>query len=206
VEASILESKLKELQEESLSSEPRLKLTQAAVAPESSAWPIIMYPDPRLRAKARDIEAEDFVALPRLIQRMSIILMQSQGLGLAAPQIAVSQRVFLFRPDSEKLICAINPHLQLAGEPELAYEGCLSIGPTEFSVPRAPQATLRALDHTGGLYEMELEGLAARIAQHELDHLNGVLIPDHTTDKPSVEEIVAAQQEEGITFFNPDSI
>jgi peptide deformylase len=140
---------------------------------------IIHYPDPRLRKAAAPITRFD-EDLARLAERMFDLMRQDEGVGLAAPQVGLSLRLFVAnatgKPE-DALVC-VNPELHdLSGSAE-AEEGCLSIPGVRVKVRRAARCRLRASDAAGRWFERDVDGLLARVCQHELDHLNGVLILD----------------------------
>jgi peptide deformylase len=139
------------------------------------------YPDPALRVAATAIsEVDDEVR--GLVERMADIMRRSHGVGLAAPQIGVLQRVFVYRTGADDPVRAlINPELFLrSDETEVDTEGCLSLLGGEVTVPveRHERVVARGLDESGEPVEVAAEGLEARVIQHELDHLDGVLIID----------------------------
>src|SRR5439155_24782762 len=140
------------------------------------------YPDPVLRMKANDVEAFD-EDLSRLIDRLSSLLKDANGLGLAATQIGVLRRVVVFQPDPEEpAVALVNPRLADGSEEKIGdEEGCLSLQGVVIPVDRPERITVEASDPDGNDVKLELEGLPARVAQHELDHLDGVLILDRTT-------------------------
>jgi peptide deformylase len=153
---------------------------------------IRQYPDPALRMKAHVIE--DFDGdLDRLVQRMEQLLHDATGLGLAATQIGVLQRVFVFHADPEEEVTAlVNPRLAQGSEERIADdEGCLSLDGVVMPVERHERVTIEASDPQGNDVRLELEGLAARIVQHELDHLDGILILDRTTPDARREALAA---------------
>jgi peptide deformylase len=139
------------------------------------------YPDPALRVAATAIsEVDDDVR--GLVERMADIMRRSHGVGLAAPQIGVLRRVFVYRTGADDPVRAlINPELSVRSEEtEVDTEGCLSLLGGEVTVPveRHERVVARGLDEAGEPVEVEAEGLEARVIQHELDHLDGVLIID----------------------------
>jgi peptide deformylase len=139
------------------------------------------YPDPALRVAATAIsEVDDEVR--SLVERMADIMRRSHGVGLAAPQIGVLQRVFVYRTGADDPVRAlINPELSVrSDETEVDTEGCLSLLGGEVTVPveRHERVVARGLDESGEAVEVAAEGLEARVIQHELDHLDGVLIID----------------------------
>ena len=143
---------------------------------------IRQYPDAVLRMKARDVDAFDD-DLRRLIERLEHLLKVANGLGLAATQVGVLRRVFVFQPDPEKEPRAlVNPTVTDGSEERVSDdEGCLSLQGVVIPVERHERITIEAKDPEGNDIRLELEGLPARVAQHELDHLDGILILDRTT-------------------------
>jgi peptide deformylase len=113
---------------------------------------------------------------------MADIMRRSHGVGLAAPQIGVLQRVFVYRSGADEPVhVLINPELsETSDETESDTEGCLSLlgGEVTVSVDRHIRVVARGLDEAGAPIEVEAEGLEARVIQHELDHLDGILIID----------------------------
>jgi peptide deformylase len=143
---------------------------------------IRQYPDPVLRMQARNVETFDD-DLASLVERMEHLLRDANGIGLAATQVGVLRRVFLFLPDPEQPpLALVNPRLaETSDERAGDDEGCLSLQGVVVPVERHERVTIEATDPDGKEIRLELEGLPARIAQHELDHLDGVLILDRTT-------------------------
>jgi peptide deformylase len=147
---------------------------------------IIKYPDPRLRRKAAPIEEFDD-SVSALAQRMLELMHTGRGVGLAAPQVGISQRVIVCNPtgEPEDDLVLINPVLsELLGAVE-AEEGCLSVPEVLVKVRRGRKCRVDAYDVQGNPFAMEGEDLLARIWQHEVDHLDGRLIIDrmNETDK-----------------------
>ena len=155
----------------------REALRQAALAQ------IRQYPDPALRIRAREVEQFDD-DLAHLVERMLRLMSDANGVGLAANQVGVVRRVLVFQPDPESdPVAVINPVIAEQGEETLAdEEGCLSMQGVQVPVERATTVRLEGRDPQGGEVSLELSDLGARVAQHELDHLDGVLIIDRTTD------------------------
>jgi peptide deformylase len=143
---------------------------------------IRQYPDPVLRMKANEVESFD-EDLTRLTERLEHLLHDANGLGLAATQLGVLRRVFVFQPDPEEEPRAlINPRVAAQSDEKASDdEGCLSLQGVVIPVERHERITVEASDPQGHDVTLELEGLPARIAQHELDHLDGILIFDRTT-------------------------
>jgi len=141
---------------------------------------IRQYPDVALRMKAREVtEFDDLLA--QLVERMMTLMDDAQGVGLAATQVGVVQRLFVFSPDEHGSFAVVNPRIvDPSVETATDAEGCLSLQGVRVPVERATRITLAGVDPTGEEVRFELEGLAARVAQHEYDHLDGVLIIDRT--------------------------
>jgi peptide deformylase len=141
---------------------------------------IRQYPDVALRMRARDVTVFDEL-LVQLVERMADLMRDAQGVGLAATQIGVLQRVFVFAADEEPMRAVVNPQLTLdEGEKLVEEEGCLSLREVRVPVERATKVVLEGKDPNGDDVRYELDGLAARVVQHETDHLDGVLIIDRT--------------------------
>lgn len=152
------------------------------------------YPDPALRTPARPVdEVDDDVR--RLAERMAEVMEQAHGVGLAAPQIGVLRRVLVYRLSAEdEARVIVNPTLSdLSDETDVDTEGCLSLLGGELQVPveRSLRLVLEGLDGDGDEVRVEVEGFQARVLQHEVDHLDGVLI----IDRASKEDRRAAMRE-----------
>jgi peptide deformylase len=135
--------------------------------------------DPVLRATAVPVERFDGM-LKAEIERMGELMHDALGVGLAATQLGVLHRVLVYRAYSEDPLTAlVNPVLEWSSEElEAAEEGCLSLPGVHVEVERSLSVKVRAQDEEGKQIKVEAEGLAARVIQHEIDHLNGVLILD----------------------------
>ena len=142
------------------------------------------HPDPVLRMRAHEVDTFDEELL-RLVERMKLIMDGARGAGLAATQVGVLRRVFVFRPDEdEPPIAIVNPELVgQSEEREVDEEGCLSLQGVQVPVERRSSVVVRGQDPSGVNLQLELEDFPARVCQHELDHLDGVLIIDRTTDE-----------------------
>jgi peptide deformylase len=142
---------------------------------------IRQYPDPVLRMRANDVETFD-EELARLAERMTTLMHDAHGVGLAATQVGVLRRLFVFN-DGEQDHALVNPRIvESSSMVETDDEGCLSLGPIRVPVERSLEVTLEAQDLTGAPVRLELDCMPARVVQHELDHLDGVLIVQRTTD------------------------
>jgi peptide deformylase len=143
---------------------------------------IRQWPDPVLKLRAVEVKEVDD-DLRRLVARMGALMADANGLGLAGNQAGVLRRVFVFQIEGEdEPRAAVNPTIaEPSEELEAGDEGCLSLQGVLVPVERHARLTLEAQDGDGKPYRLELEGLAARVVQHELDHLDGVLILERTT-------------------------
>ncbi len=140
---------------------------------------IRQYGDPALRMRAQEVgEVDD--ELRRLAARMTELMHDAQGIGLAANQVGIVRRFFVCTLDGEDLT-VVNPVISNSGRAtEVDDEGCLSLGPVRVPVERSTEVTLEGTSLDGELLRFELEGMDARVVQHELDHLDGTLIVDRT--------------------------
>ena len=153
--------------------------------------------DPVLKSKATPVDRFDD-SLRRQVSRMAGIMGDAFGVGLAAPQLGISQRLLVYRvgPDAP-LVALANPELEWNSEDEeVLDEGCLSIPGITVDVERPVHVRVRALDEEGGTRLVEASGLEARVIQHEIDHLDGVLILDRTTREQRREAMRALRDAE----------
>jgi len=142
---------------------------------------IRQYGDPALRLKAHEVGDFDD-DLRRLVDRMIDLMHDAQGVGLAATQVGVLRRLFVFEPDSEGPRAIVNPVVVSRAElTESDEEGCLSLPGVRVPVERATKIVLEGKDPNGDDVRYELDTYGSRVVQHELDHLDGVLILDRTT-------------------------
>ncbi|HEU5207021.1 MAG TPA: peptide deformylase [Gaiellaceae bacterium] len=143
---------------------------------------IRQYGDTVLRMKAREVETFD-EDLDRLVERMTALMHEANGVGLAANQVGVLRRLFVFA-DGEEDRVIVNPVLtESSKDTEVDDEGCLSLRGVLVPVERPTSVTLEGVDTKGEPVRLELEPPASRVVQHELDHLDGVLIIDRTDDE-----------------------
>ncbi len=150
---------------------------------------IRQYGDVVLRMKANEVEDFDD-DLRRLVERMTALMHDAQGVGLAATQVGVLRRLFVFEPDDDGPRVIVNPVVvERSDETEPDEEGCLSLQGVRVPVDRATKLVLAGKDENGEDVRFELEGYGARVAQHELDHLDGVLIIDRTDDEHRKESL-----------------
>ena len=136
-----------------------------------------IYPDPVLRKISSPVLGINNI-VRHLIKKMSKIMYSRKGIGLAAPQVGTLERVII-ADIGEGLISMINPEILTEYGEDYIDEGCLSLPDTVVNVKRKQSVFVRYLDKNEKEKESELDGLTARVIQHEIDHLNGVLIIDH---------------------------
>jgi len=170
---------------------------------------IVIEPDPRfsrpsqrLRQKSTRIERIDD-ATRTLAADMFETMMAANGVGLAAPQVGILQRMVVihvpagseYEDDPEINLTLINPEIQRAGGQELGAEGCLSFPDLWGDVPRYTSVTLKAQDVDGTTHKIKARGFLARVIQHEIDHLDGVLFFDRMEDVASLHHTSEAKEE-----------
>jgi peptide deformylase len=138
--------------------------------------------DPVLRTRAREVDVFDD-ALRDEVTRMGELMVDAVGVGLAATQLGVLHRLLVYRVQQDSpVIALVNPEIEWRGDDEeIAEEGCLSLPAVLVDVERPIHVRVRGLDEYGEPVLIEATGLEARVIQHELDHLDGVLILDRTT-------------------------
>lgn len=142
---------------------------------------ILTHPSPALKQHAQDVEHFSDRELKSLVTAMARAMYHAPGVGLAATQVGVLKRVLVYDID-EGLVALCNPRIVSASEETtLSEEGCLSLPGIEVPVERAVSVTCEASDIDGDLVIIETDGLLARVLQHEIDHLDGVLIIDRAT-------------------------
>jgi peptide deformylase len=163
---------------------------------------IVTPPNPTLRRNAQKVRTFG-PGLQTLIDDMIETMRSAPGVGLAAPQVDVSQRVIVVEyadppedpeapPKPPKLYAVVNPEIvRNSDETTLANEACLSLPGFMGEVERHEWVTVKGLDRHGNEFKLKPKGFLARIFQHEIDHLNGVLFIDHATEIWRVEEMAA---------------
>ncbi len=139
--------------------------------------PVVKIPSPVLRQKAAEIKKIDS-KVDQLIDRMFKIMKMANGVGLAATQVGTLQRLFVMAPEGMKPVALINPVIIKSEGSYCGQEGCLSIPGLYGDVTRPDSVIIHAMDRKGRELEYELEGMPAKVAQHELDHLDGILFID----------------------------
>jgi peptide deformylase len=159
---------------------------------------IVTLPDPVLRRKARTVTRFD-AELQNLIDDMIETMREAPGVGLAAPQVGISDRLIVveYPEDDEqenspkKLYVVVNPEIKVVSEEtEMGIEGCLSIPNLHGEVERALAVTVKGQTRHGQPFKIKAKDWLARVFQHEIDHLNGVVFTDRATKvwRPSAEE------------------
>ncbi len=139
---------------------------------------IVKYGDPVLTLKANEV-TEFNLDIEKLVFEMHDAMIRDRGMGLAAPQVGVSLRVFIVGIDAEPLRVFINPKITAASEETSEYEeGCLSFPGLYFNVTRPAAVDIEAFDTRGKHFKLRADGILARVIQHENDHLDGILFID----------------------------
>src|SRR3954470_13356679 len=148
------------------------------------------YGDPVLKSRATPVDRFDD-ALRDQVSRMGAIIDDAIGVGRAAPQVGLSQRLLVYRVGHESpLIAVVNPEIEWTSKDEEALEeGCLSLPGVHVDVDRPIHVRVRAQDEQGEPRLIEASGLEARVLQHEIDHLNGTLILEHASREQRKEAI-----------------
>lgn len=146
----------------------------------AAAWAQIrQFGDPVLKEQSYIAEVDD--DLRKLVDRMIKIMHLADGVGLAAPQIGILRRVIVFQLDGVEHVL-LNPEVTWRSEAMIKdAEGCLSLASLATEVERAEKVSVEGEDMEGNHIKMDLEGMHARILQHEIDHLNGLMIIDRTS-------------------------
>jgi peptide deformylase len=143
--------------------------------------PILRYGAPELHQRAEAVHGAD-PDLPALVADLVETMKAAAGVGLAAPQVGVSKRVFVIDLSADQRACElvvlVNPEFVSREGLQLEEEGCLSVPGFQATVPRPASVTIRGLDHDGRQQTLTATGLLARALQHEMDHLDGVLFID----------------------------
>jgi peptide deformylase len=163
--------------------EQETQLDPETLARRAAAMSFIrQFGDPVLKSRAIEVDRFDD-GLRRQVSRMAGLMDDALGVGLAAPQLGISQRLLVYRvgPDAP-LVALVNPEIEWSSDDEEeGEEGCLSIVGVNVDVERPVHIRVRALDELGEPRVVEASGLEARVIQHEIDHLDGVLILERTS-------------------------
>jgi len=151
--------------------------------PAVATLPILMPPNPILRAKTRKVASSDLGQVEALLPSMFATMYAAPGIGLAAPQIGVGLRfavVDLMPDNASAPFVLVNPEvIRVSEDWAVREEGCLSLPGQYAEVSRPARVAIRYQDFQGALHEIEAEGLLSACLQHEIDHLDGVLFVDH---------------------------
>jgi len=138
---------------------------------------VLHFPHPVLRKKCDKIEAVDEV-IKKIAADMAETMYAEKGIGLTAPQVGITKRIIVVDVD-EELITLINPEITVSGEKEKMEEGCLCLPKVSVEVERLTLVHMEGMGIDGEKISIDAEDLLARAFQHEVDHLNGMLIIDH---------------------------
>jgi peptide deformylase len=145
--------------------------------PKENTCCVRIYPDPILRKKAKPVESIDG-RVKDIANRMAEVMYANKGIGLAAPQVGILSRM-LIADVGEGLRALINPEIAEREGESILEEGCLSLPTIEVPVKRMESVSVRGLDLDAKEVNLELFGFPGRVYQHEVDHLNGILIIHH---------------------------
>ncbi|MER3437203.1 MAG: peptide deformylase [Chloroflexota bacterium] len=162
---------------------------------------IVLEGDPRLRQKALKIRAVD-ESIRRLARDMHETMDAAPGVGLAGPQVGVMRRIIVVHvpegyqgeDEPEIRMTLVNPEILKAQGREIDTEGCLSIPGWVGDVPRAQRITVRAMDLDNRVIRFKAEGFLARVIQHEVDHLDGILFIDRVEDPTTLRRVTEAEE------------
>lgn len=147
-----------------------------------------------LRRKARPV-GKVTAEVQRLIDEMIAVMRLANGVGLAAPQVGESRRVFVAEVE-ERVHVVVDPQIVRSEGEEIATEGCLSIPGIVADVPRAQRVVVKGKNRRGRGITLEAEGLLSRVIQHEVDHLEGILFLDRVVDRSTIREVTATTEVE----------
>ena len=156
---------------------------------------IVHYPHPTLRYKSKPVKRVD-VELRKVVRQMFDLMYEANGIGLAANQVDLPLRLFIVNlaanPDEGEEIVFLNPVVSFPKGSDEADEGCLSLPGVYGPVVRPARIRVNAYDLSGQEVSADLEGMQARVVQHELDHLDGVVFPDRmsSTARSSVDPLL----------------
>ena len=164
---------------------------------------VLLEGDPRLRQKALKIRAVDD-SLRKLARDMHETMEEEHGVGLAGPQIGVMRRIIVIHvpeaygdeKQSEVSLTLINPEIVKAQGREVGPEACLSIPGWVGDVPRAERVTVKAIDLNNREIRLKANGILARILQHEVDHLDGILYIDRVEDRSTLRQVEDEEEED----------
>jgi len=184
----LLEEPLESAEEEEL--DPEIAARRAAAMAH-----VRKFGDPVLRTQARPVDRFD-AALQDEVRRMGELMIDAIGVGLAANQVGVLHRVLVYRVHQQAPVAAlVNPEIEWVGkEAEILEEGCLSLPAVHVDVERPVHIRVRAQDENGDPITVEASGLEARVIQHEMDHLDGVLVLDRISRQQRKEAMRALRE------------
>ena len=174
------------------------EIDREAAARRAAAMSFIRrFGDPVLKSRATEVDRFD-EALRAQVARMGGLMQDALGVGLAAPQLGISQRLLVYRLGHEApLVALVNPELEWSSaDQEVLEEGCLSIPGIHVDVERPLYVRVRARDELGDERLVEASGLEARVIQHEMDHLDGVLMIDRAPKEQRKEAMRALREAE----------
>ena len=161
---------------------------------------IRQYPEPVLKTPATEV-TEFSDDLRALVARMTRLMDDANGVGLAGNQVGLLRRVLVYRPDRDDEAeprALVNPSIvERSDETESDEEGCLSLGPLRVQVERNVRVSVEARDENGEAVRIDADGFEARVLQHEIAHLDGVLIIDRTTPEARREALAALRPQPG---------
>ena len=188
VEVEALEEELESDEEERL--DPEVEARRAAALAH-----VRKFGDPVLRTPARPVERFDD-ALRDEVGRMGELMIDALGVGLAANQVGILHRVLVYRVHPQSPVSAlVNPEIEWSGREEEEFEeGCLSLPAVHVDVDRPVHIRVRAQDENGEPITVEASGLEARVIQHEMDHLDGVLVLDRISRQQRKEAMRALRE------------
>jgi len=191
------EEDLQEVVEDPDETEDELQDPEVAARRAAALAFIRRYGDPVLKSRATPVDRFDD-ALRDQVARMSAIMRDAIGVGLAAPQVGLSQRLLVYQVGHEApVIAVVNPEIEWTSDAEEPLEeGCLSLPGVHIDVDRPIHVRVRAQDEHGDPQLIEASGLEARVLQHEIDHLNGVLILERGSREQRKEAIRILREQE----------
>jgi peptide deformylase len=154
--------------------------------------PIVKYGNPILREKSKFVTNFDD-QLPEFIARMKEIMRTANGVGLAAPQVGVLKRIFIY-DSGDSVQAVINPKITRSKGEQVGEEGCLSLPGLQGEVTRAYEVVVKGQDEFGDPIKIRAEEFLARVIQHEIDHLDGILFIDEGRADPDTLHWLTAEE------------
>jgi peptide deformylase len=162
---------------------------------------IRQFGDPVLRSETRSIESFDETIRVQA-ERMIALMEDAYGVGLAAPQVGISNRLLVYRVGDSQPVVLANPTIEwVSGDEEAFQEGCLSLASVQVDVDRAIHVRVSGRNATGEEIRIEASGLCARVIQHEIDHLDGILIIDRASKDQRKEALRTLREVEDRTGY-----